>query len=85
MAIPVFGMFLGLLTAILFTYRKKRVYDVSKILEVESEKKEIKPFYIFIAISFYYNCTWITTIYKLNYFRFISWIYYLYCCRSNKS
>jgi predicted histidine transporter YuiF (NhaC family) len=50
MAIPVFGMFLGLLTAIFFTYRKKRVYDVSKILEVESEKKDIKPFYIFIAL-----------------------------------
>jgi predicted histidine transporter YuiF (NhaC family) len=50
MAIPVFGMFLGLLTAILFTYRKKRVYDVSKILEVESEKKDINPFYIIIAL-----------------------------------
>jgi len=50
MAIPVFGMFLGLLTAILFTYRKKRIYDVSKILEVEAEKKDIKPFYIFIAL-----------------------------------
>jgi len=50
MAIPVFGMFLGLLTAVLFTYRKKRVYDVSKILEVEAEKKDIKPFYIFIAL-----------------------------------
>lgn len=50
MSIPVFGMFLGLLTAILFTYRKKRVYDVSKILEVESEKKDIRPFYIFIAL-----------------------------------
>jgi predicted histidine transporter YuiF (NhaC family) len=50
MAIPVFGMFLGLLIATLFTYRKKRVYDVSKILEVEAEKKDIKPFYIAIAL-----------------------------------
>ncbi|MGB5791576.1 Na+/H+ antiporter family protein [Poseidonibacter sp.] len=50
MAIPVFGMFLGLLVAILFSYRKKRAYDVSKILEVESEKKDINPFYIFIAL-----------------------------------
>ncbi len=50
MALPVFGMFLGLLTAIFFTYRKKRVYDVSKILEVEAKKKDIKPFYIFIAL-----------------------------------
>jgi len=51
MAIPVFGMFLGLLVAILFTYRKKRVYDVSKILEIESEKKEINTFHIIIAIA----------------------------------
>ncbi len=50
MAIPVFGMFLGLLVAIFFTYRKKRVYDISKILEVESQRKEINSFYIFIAL-----------------------------------
>lgn len=50
MSIPVFGMFIGLVIAVLFTYRKKRVYDVSKILEVESEKKEINLFYIFIAL-----------------------------------
>lgn len=50
MSLPVFGMFLGLLTAILFTYKKKRVYDVSKILEVESEKKDINGFYVIIAI-----------------------------------
>lgn len=50
MSIPVFGMFIGLIIAVLFTYRKKRVYDVSKILEVESEKKEINLFYIFIAL-----------------------------------
>jgi putative amino acid transporter len=50
MSIPVFGMFIGLLIAVFFTYRKKRVYDVSKILEVESEKKEINLFYIFIAL-----------------------------------
>jgi putative amino acid transporter len=49
MAFPVFGMFLGLLVAILFTYRKKRVYDVNKILEVEAEKKKINKFYIVIA------------------------------------
>ncbi len=50
MAIPVFGMFLGLLVAIFFSYRKKRVYDIRKILEVESEKKEINYFHIAIAI-----------------------------------
>lgn len=50
MSIPVFGMFIGLLVAILFSYRKKRIYDVNKILEIESEKKEINSFYILIAL-----------------------------------
>ncbi len=50
MAIPVFGMFLGLLIAVFFTYKKKRVYDISKILEVESEKKEVNVFHIVIAL-----------------------------------
>ena len=50
MSIPVLGMFLGLLTAMFFTYRKKRVYDVSMILESESEKNEINSFYILIAL-----------------------------------
>ncbi|RXJ67710.1 sodium:proton antiporter [Halarcobacter ebronensis] len=49
MAIPVLGMFLGLLIAIFFTYRKKRHYDFKKILELETKKKEINPFFIFIA------------------------------------
>lgn len=50
MSIPVLGMFLGLLTAIFFTYRKKRVYDIQKILKVEEKPKEINKFYIFVAI-----------------------------------
>lgn len=50
MAVPVFGMFLGLLVAIFFSYRKKRVYDISKILKIESETKEINPFHIFVAL-----------------------------------
>jgi len=50
MAIPVFGMFLGLLVAILFSYRKKREYDVSKILEIESERKDINIFHVIIAL-----------------------------------
>lgn len=50
MAVPVFGMFLGLLFAIFVTYRKKRVYDISKILEIESEKKEINGFFVAIAL-----------------------------------
>ncbi|MFK2822980.1 Na+/H+ antiporter family protein [Arcobacter sp. YIC-80] len=50
MSIPVFGMFIGLLVAIFFSYRKKRVYDVSKILETESQKKEVNNFYVLIAL-----------------------------------
>lgn len=50
MGIPVFGMFLGLLVAIFFSYSKKRVYDISAILAVESESKKINKFFIFIAI-----------------------------------
>ncbi len=50
MAIPVFGMFLGLLVAVFFSYKKKREYDISKILEIESEKKEINFFHIFVAL-----------------------------------
>ncbi|RXK11463.1 sodium:proton antiporter [Halarcobacter mediterraneus] len=50
MAIPVLGMFLGLLFAIFFSYRKKRVYDVSKILEVETEKRELDVFHIIVAL-----------------------------------
>ncbi|TLP40891.1 Na+/H+ antiporter family protein [Arcobacter arenosus] len=50
MSIPVFGMLLGLLLAIFFTYKKKRIYDISKILEIESEKKEINLFHIFVAL-----------------------------------
>ena len=51
MALPVAGMFLGLVVAIFVSYKAKRVYDVSKILEVESERKEINSFYIVIAIA----------------------------------
>ena len=50
MAIPVLGMFIGLLFAIFFSYRKKRVYDVRKILEVEAEKKELDIFHIIVAL-----------------------------------
>ncbi len=50
MAIPVLGMFLGLLFAIFFSYRKKRVYDISKILEVETEKRELDVFHIIVAL-----------------------------------
>ncbi len=50
MSIPVLGMFLGLLVALFFSYRKKRVYDISKILDSETQKEEINRFYVVIAI-----------------------------------
>ncbi len=49
MAIPVFGMFIGLLIAVLFSYKKKRKYDISKILEIETKSKDINYFHIMIA------------------------------------
>ncbi len=51
MSLPVFGMFLGLLIAIFFSYRKKREYDVQKIVQVEQEQKKIVPFHIFTALA----------------------------------
>ena len=50
MAIPVFGMFLGLLTAIFFTYRKPRVYKEAVILETEPESKSINMKHVFVAV-----------------------------------
>lgn len=50
MAIPVGGMFLGLLVAIFFSYRKPRQYSLAKIKEIEPEKKIINPSYIYTAV-----------------------------------
>lgn len=50
MSIPVFGMFVGLLTAIFISYRKKRVYDISKILDEHSKKQDINYYYIAVAV-----------------------------------
>jgi len=50
MAIPVSGMFLGLLVAVFFTYRKPRVYDEKKILKTEPEHKTIEMKHIYVAI-----------------------------------
>lgn len=50
MAIPVFGMFLGLLTAVFFTYRKPRIYKKSMILETEPETKTINMKHIIVAV-----------------------------------
>ena len=49
MAIPVSGMFLGLLVAIFFSYSKPRIYSLEKIKEIEPEKQEIKTSYIITA------------------------------------
>lgn len=50
MAIPVLGMFLGLLTAIFFSYRKPRIYKEVAIAEAKQETKSINMKHIFIAI-----------------------------------
>lgn len=50
MAIPVFGMFIGLLVAAFFTYRKPREYSLEKILESEPEAKELSLLHVFIAV-----------------------------------
>ncbi len=50
MAIPVGGMFLGLLVAVFISYRKPRQYDESKILAVEPEHIQINFAHIAIAV-----------------------------------
>ena len=50
MALPVFGMFLGLLTAVFFTYRKPRKYNEKRILEIEPEHKKVEMKHIYIAV-----------------------------------
>ncbi|WP_404317506.1 Na+/H+ antiporter family protein [Malaciobacter canalis] len=50
MAIPVSGMFLGLLVAIFFTYKKPRDYSIEKIKDIEPENQEMKVSYIFTAL-----------------------------------
>ncbi|PIE74217.1 MAG: sodium:proton antiporter [Deltaproteobacteria bacterium] len=49
MAIPVFGMFVGLLVAILFSYRKKRDYVLENI-SLEQTTKKINPVYVAVAL-----------------------------------
>ncbi len=41
MAIPVLGMFVGLLIAVFFSYRKPRQYDLEKILAAEPETVDL--------------------------------------------
>ncbi|WP_116472937.1 Na+/H+ antiporter family protein [Zobellella maritima] len=50
MAIPVGGMFLGLLVAVFISYRKPRHYDEGKILAIEPEHVTINYAHIMIAV-----------------------------------
>ena len=51
MAIPVFGMFLGLLVALFVTYRGKRSYSLEKLLAAEPEHNEVNTKHVWIAVS----------------------------------
>lgn len=50
MAIPVFGMFLGLLIAVFFSYRKPRQYDLEQILAADPETVELNLNHIWVAL-----------------------------------
>ncbi|MNC07299.1 Na+/H+ antiporter family protein [compost metagenome] len=50
MAIPVLGMFVGLLVAVFITYRKPRQYDLEKILAAEPETVELNLNHIWVAL-----------------------------------
>ncbi|WP_113721420.1 Na+/H+ antiporter family protein [Aeromonas salmonicida] len=50
MAIPVLGMFVGLLIAVFITYRKPRQYDMDKILAAEPESIELNLNHIWVAL-----------------------------------
>ena len=50
MAIPVLGMFVGLLIAVFFSYRKPRQYDLEKILAAEPESVELNLGHIWVAL-----------------------------------
>ncbi|HHQ4632417.1 Na+/H+ antiporter family protein [Aeromonas hydrophila] len=50
MAIPVLGMFVGLLIAVFFSYRKPRQYDLEKILAAEPETVDLNLNHIWVAL-----------------------------------
>lgn len=50
MAIPVLGMFIGLLVSVFITYRKPRQYDLEKILAAEPETVELNLNHIWVAL-----------------------------------
>jgi predicted histidine transporter YuiF (NhaC family) len=49
MSIPALGMLFGLLLAVLFSYRKKRVYDLAKIEQVERVDVAYNPLSLLVA------------------------------------
>ncbi|MCE2570114.1 Na+/H+ antiporter family protein [Motilimonas eburnea] len=49
MALPVAGMVLGLIIALMFSYRKPRQYSLEKILAVEPENKQFNLTHIVVA------------------------------------
>ena len=49
MAIPALGMLFGLLVAVLFSYRNKRVYDLAKIEQVERVDVAYNPWSLLVA------------------------------------
>jgi predicted histidine transporter YuiF (NhaC family) len=49
MSIPALGMLFGLLLAVLFSYRKKRVYDLAKIEQVERVEVAYNPLSLLVA------------------------------------
>lgn len=51
MAIPVFGMFLGLLVALFISYRGKRDYSLAKLLEAEPEHSQVNMKHVWVAIT----------------------------------
>ena len=50
MALPVGGMFIGLLVAIFFSYRKPRDYSLDTIRSFKTETQVLNPWYVGVAI-----------------------------------
>ncbi|NBA96761.1 Na+/H+ antiporter family protein [Pseudomonas sp. R5(2019)] len=51
MAIPAVGMLFGLLVAVFISYRKKRVYDLEKIAQVEQVAVNYNPVTLLVALG----------------------------------
>ncbi len=49
MGIPALGMVVGLLVAVFISYRKKRVYDLEKIEQVEQVAVQYNPLTLMVA------------------------------------